>query len=155
MMDYHFTAQVEDWLDDISRGEAPWVKVLHDFYTPFAQSLASAEAKMRAFPAPPQTRTTGTADATEQSSARKAPYKRRGKGKGGSGAGHTRGASKRTRKPPAAQTDIACPKCGAPMVQRQGPRGAFLGCSRFPACKGTRNLPLNDTNAAEATPKTG
>ena len=39
-----------------------------------------------------------------------------------------------------------CPKCGAPMlvrVAKKGPNagGKFLGCSRYPACTGTRNLP--------------
>lgn len=36
-----------------------------------------------------------------------------------------------------------CPVCGSPMVRRQAKRGAnagglFYGCSRYPACKGTR-----------------
>jgi restriction system protein len=38
-----------------------------------------------------------------------------------------------------------CPNCGAPMVRRVARRGAqagqtFLGCSRFPGCRGTRAL---------------
>ena len=36
VMDYQFTAQVEDWLDDVSRGERDWVQALRDFYDPFA-----------------------------------------------------------------------------------------------------------------------
>lgn len=40
----------------------------------------------------------------------------------------------------------ACPRCGAPMVVRTARRGAnagtqFLGCSSYPKCKGTRELP--------------
>jgi ssDNA-binding Zn-finger/Zn-ribbon topoisomerase 1 len=31
-----------------------------------------------------------------------------------------------------------CPQCGGPMIQRSGPRGDFLGCRAFPACRGTR-----------------
>jgi len=39
---------------------------------------------------------------------------------------------------------IACPECGAPMVERIARRGfnagnRFLGCSRFPVCRGTRS----------------
>ncbi len=30
-----------------------------------------------------------------------------------------------------------CPRCSAEMVERQGPRGRFWGCSRFPQCRGT------------------
>lgn len=31
----------------------------------------------------------------------------------------------------------ACQRCGKPMVLRQGPRGAFWGCSGFPKCRST------------------
>jgi DNA topoisomerase-1 len=44
-------------------------------------------------------------------------------------------------RPKPIPTDIACEECGAPMVVRQGPRGKFLGCSNYPRCKATRELP--------------
>jgi DNA topoisomerase-1 len=31
-----------------------------------------------------------------------------------------------------------CPECGSPMKLREGRRGYFLGCSKYPKCKGTR-----------------
>ncbi len=34
-------------------------------------------------------------------------------------------------------TEVPCPLCGEPMVLRSGRRGEFLGCSRYPKCKGT------------------
>lgn len=43
-------------------------------------------------------------------------------------------------KPPPTLTDTMCPRCGARMVLRNGRRGKFYGCSRFPYCRGTRNL---------------
>jgi DNA topoisomerase-1 len=149
MMDYRFTAQVEDWLDDISRGEAPWVKVLRDFYTPFAQSLASAEPKMRAFPAPERPAGAAPAEDGEGEEAQPRANSHRARGKGRTGAKRSR-ATKRARAAPATETGIACPRCGAPMVQRNGPRGPFLGCSRFPKCKGTRDLPANGAQQAPA-----
>ena len=44
---------------------------------------------------------------------------------------------------PAAEVEPSCPKCGSPMVQRTAKTGAnaggkFWGCSRFPACRGSR-----------------
>lgn len=33
----------------------------------------------------------------------------------------------------------ACPKCGSPMVLREGRFGSFYGCSNYPDCRGTRN----------------
>jgi DNA topoisomerase-1 len=38
--------------------------------------------------------------------------------------------------PPPLLTDIACPKCEAPLNLRRGKRGPWLGCSSFPKCKG-------------------
>lgn len=35
-----------------------------------------------------------------------------------------------------------CPKCGSSMVFREGRGGAFLGCSNYPICKFTRNIPI-------------
>ncbi|GAB4280931.1 MAG: hypothetical protein Kow0056_15880 [Coriobacteriia bacterium] len=43
----------------------------------------------------------------------------------------------------ARQSDpLSCPSCGAPMKRRDGPYGAFLGCSRYfqAGCKGKRAL---------------
>ncbi|MFP4370043.1 MAG: topoisomerase DNA-binding C4 zinc finger domain-containing protein, partial [Candidatus Kapaibacterium sp.] len=34
-----------------------------------------------------------------------------------------------------------CPECGAPMDLKVGRMGRFLGCSRYPDCKGTSPLP--------------
>jgi ssDNA-binding Zn-finger/Zn-ribbon topoisomerase 1 len=38
--------------------------------------------------------------------------------------------------------DLACPRCGGPMVERTNRQTgeAFLGCRRFPDCRGTRRL---------------
>jgi len=36
--------------------------------------------------------------------------------------------------------DFACPKCAGQMIERAGPKGLFLGCARYPECKGTRSL---------------
>lgn len=51
-------------------------------------------------------------------------------------------APKPANTPPATQP--ACPLCGNPMILRTAKRGAnagssFYGCTKYPACKGTRN----------------
>ena len=35
IMDYHFTARVEEEFDEIAKGLTEWTKMIHDFYTPF------------------------------------------------------------------------------------------------------------------------
>jgi DNA topoisomerase-1 len=102
---------VEDWLDDVSRGERDWVKVLRDFYGPFALALQAAPGKMAGFP--------------RQARARPA-----------AGEAKKRTSGRGARPDPS----VVCPVCGAPMVKRKGPRGEFWGCSKFPACRGSRKL---------------
>jgi DNA topoisomerase-1 len=38
-------------------------------------------------------------------------------------------------------TDIDCDECGKPMIIRTGRRGKFLGCSGYPKCKNTAEVP--------------
>jgi ssDNA-binding Zn-finger/Zn-ribbon topoisomerase 1 len=33
-----------------------------------------------------------------------------------------------------------CPECSSPMKLRQGKKGWFLGCSKYPKCRGTREV---------------
>ncbi len=39
------------------------------------------------------------------------------------------------------QLDEACPQCGKPLSIRLGRRGRFIGCTGYPECDYTRNLP--------------
>ncbi|WP_257295250.1 type I DNA topoisomerase [Endozoicomonas sp. YOMI1] len=43
LMDFHFTARMEEKLDDIAEGEKNWKQVLDDFYTDFTLQLTQAE----------------------------------------------------------------------------------------------------------------
>jgi DNA topoisomerase-1 len=43
------------------------------------------------------------------------------------------------KKPaPAVEVTETCPECNSPMKVRQGRKGWFLGCSKFPRCRGVR-----------------
>jgi DNA topoisomerase-1 len=60
-------------------------------------------------------------------------------------------------------TDIPCPICGKPMVKKFGRFGAFLACSDYPNCKGTKPLPADEAiqkkleaeNAGKTCPECG
>ena len=47
-------------------------------------------------------------------------------------------------------SDVACPRCGSPMVSRTNSHSGvpFLGCSRFPGCRGTRPIAGGSSGAA-------
>ncbi len=50
-------------------------------------------------------------------------------------------------------TDIACEKCGKPMVVKWGRNGQFLACSGYPDCKTTKPFVRNENGVVEATPE--
>ena len=134
MMAYGFTAQVEDWLDDVSRGEDSYVKVLRDFYTPFSIALEGALEKMRSVIKPEvESQLVAQASAAKKKTSGASPRTRGSRSKK---------AKTTTRSQPVPIAGVVCPTCGSAMVQRTGSRGAFMGCSRYPTCKGTRNIPL-------------
>ncbi|MHB1422396.1 MAG: type I DNA topoisomerase [Gemmataceae bacterium] len=55
---------------------------------------------------------------------------------------------------PEVKIDETCPECGGPMKLRQARKGYFLGCAKYPKCKGTREASpelleqLQETGAA-------
>jgi DNA topoisomerase-1 len=54
---------------------------------------------------------------------------------------------------PALVTELPCPTCGSPLNLRGGVRGPWLGCSRFPKCRGRgkwAELPPEQREALEA-----
>ena len=62
----------------------------------------------------------------------------------------TMGASAAPRAPRVMAVDdfgkeVKCPKCSKPMVKRAGAKGEFFGCSGFPKCKGTAQIPAKLT----------
>ncbi len=56
---------------------------------------------------------------------------------------------------PESRSSETCPECGGPMKLRQRSKGYFLGCAKYPKCKGTREAPpelLEQLTEAGATP---
>ncbi len=54
--------------------------------------------------------------------------------------------------PPALEVDVECPKCGAKLNLRSGRRGPWLGCSKFPKCRGRLAwTALDEATQAELT----
>jgi DNA topoisomerase-1 len=64
-----------------------------------------------------------------------------------------------TTAPATVATDIDCDECGKPMIIRTGRRGRFLGCSGYPKCKNTGEVPAKlaeelGLNSESTAPKT-
>ena len=52
----------------------------------------------------------------------------------------TAAGEKRYFKAKPMETDVACDKCGSPMVLRHGKFGRFLSCSAYPKCSNIKNV---------------
>ncbi|HEX9020210.1 MAG TPA: type I DNA topoisomerase, partial [Nitrospirota bacterium] len=50
-------------------------------------------------------------------------------------------------------TDIACEKCGKPMIIKWGRNGQFLACSGYPDCKNTKPFVRKENGDVEAAPE--
>ena len=128
--DLGFTAELEDGLDAVARGECGWQELLLGFYGPFRGALdVAGRAAVQSVAVETKTRRKRRAPPD--------PLTRRVK---------TRGTKQPAETKP---TGEVCPLCGRPMVVRKGPYSQFLGCTGFPTCRGTIKL-----EAAARTGKT-
>ena len=137
VMDVAFTANMEDSLDQIARGERPWVPMLEEFYFPFKKTLDEAQVKMPRVKVEeptdevcdkcnsPMVIKTGRFGRFLACSA--FPECRNTKQLGSDGA----------KAAPDEPIDEVCDKCGNAMVIKTGRFGKFVSCSTYPKCRNT------------------
>jgi DNA topoisomerase-1 len=137
-VDYDFTAQMEEDLDAISRGEREWQPVLKDFWEPFISLLKQKETQISK-----QDVTTEKTDRTCPECSKPLVIKlgRAGRFLACSGfpdCRYTEPLNGEREEP--VMSDQTCDKCGAPMLIKQGRYGKFLACSAYPDCKNIQPL---------------
>lgn len=145
VMDYDFTSAMETKLDEIEEGRAEKLPVLREFYESFARALQLANEQMeRLKPEAVET------DVVCPACGRKMMLRHSDRGPFLGCSGYPRcrtilnvdGTPPENSAPSAPEaTDTVCPKCGKPMVIRQGKYGPFLGCSGYPKCRTVMPLP--------------
>jgi len=144
IVDYDFTANMENTLDAIAEGNEKWVPVIHAFYDPFHENLAVKEKEL--------SKKAITETATDEKCEKCGKpmiikFGRFGKFYACSGYPECKTTKPYDEKDKAAQ-DAAqeqaageiCETCGAPMMVKRGRFGAFLSCSRYPECKFTKQI---------------
>jgi DNA topoisomerase I len=139
IVDYEFTARMEEELDDIAEGKRRWTTVVDEMWTPLERQVEKAEQEI------------DRSDVTSEPIGETCP--KCGKGKlvkklGRAGmfiscdrfpeCDYSRDVEGEERVEE--ETDETCPECGAPMVVRRSRFGPFLGCSRYPECKGKKSM---------------
>lgn len=130
IMDFQFTAKMEDELDQIAEGKLEWRPALSEFYEPFERQLNNARQEM---PRVEQVEEVGR-DCPVCGNPLIIKYGRFGKFIGCSdypNCTHT--------EPLLEKLDVPCPQCGkehgGEIIVRRSKRGkVFYGCSRYPEC---------------------
>ncbi len=138
-VDYNFTAQLEENLDAISRGEAQWRPLLKEFWEPFITLLKQKETEI------------SKQDVTTEKTDRECPeckkplvikLGRAGRFLACSGfpeCRYTEALNGDAKEEPVI-SDQKCEKCDAPMLIKEGRYGKFYACSAYPACKNIQPL---------------
>ncbi len=136
-VDYGFTANLEDDLDAVARGEKDWIPLMNDFWQPFTHLISEKENSVQ------------RSDVTQESLDEKCPecgsalsirLGRNGRFIGCTNyptCSYTRnlGEDAAVSANPEVAEGRFCPKCSAPLVIKTGRYGKFLGCSAYPGCK--------------------
>jgi DNA topoisomerase-1 len=145
IVDVHFTAGIEEQLDDVEEGKRDWTGVLRDFYDPFHAGVVLAGTEMERA-APIET------DFDCPNCGAKLLKKRGRFGEFFSCPNYPECNTTMNVGPdgaPVAKVEKAalqiegiepdakreCEKCGKPMVVRASARGAFWGCTGYPKCR--------------------
>jgi DNA topoisomerase-1 len=136
-VDYDFTANLENELDDVARGEKAWVPVLRNFWDPFDELIKKIDETVQ------------RSDVTQEKTDEKCPecgkplsirLGRTGRFVGCTGfpeCSYTRSMNEDKGDDNAAEIigDRKCPNDGAALIIKHGPYGKFIGCSNYPNCK--------------------
>ena len=143
IMDVGFTARMEEKLDDIEAERVSWTEVLEEFYRSFSQDLQKAEREMREVR---KERIPTDIRCELCGSPMEIRWGKYGEFLSCSAFPQCKNAKMFVRDEEGRirivkeSTDERCPKCGGPMVVKEGKFGRFLACERYPECDGTKPL---------------
>lgn len=135
IVDYNFTAQVEEELDDISLGKLSWQTVLKNFYEPFKEHLTHKDEVLN--------KKDLTEEATDETcekcnSAMVIKMGRFGKFLACSNypdCKNTKNINSSGEVEEKEEIKEKCPECGNKLEYKRGRFGKFIGCSNYPDCK--------------------
>jgi len=127
VVDYNFTAHMEEDLDKIADGNMIWTDAIREFYTPFAEDVKKAQAEMPVTKSGPEPIGRPCPTCGKELVIR---YGRFGKFISCSGFPDCR-----YTEPWLLKIGVACPTDGGELVERKTRKGrTFFGCVNYPNC---------------------
>ena len=144
IVNYQFTAEMEEGLDKVAEGKQKWVPLIREFYTPFHKLIEEKTKSLKKSDI-----TTEESDEICEKCGEKMVIKFGKYGKFLACSGFPKCKNTKPlegeengKKEPDVDPELRkklerkkCDKCGNPMEVKQGRYGAFLGCSNYPKCK--------------------
>ena len=127
IVDYNFTARMEEDLDKIATGDAEWVHIMDEFYGPFSKKVEKAQEDMPVVKSGPEPIGRACPKCGRELVIR---YGRYGKFISCSGFPECRHT-----EPWLEKIGVACPQDGGELVERKTRKGrTFFGCNNYPEC---------------------
>lgn len=124
-----FTAGMESQLDDVESGKNDYIKMLHEFYGDFSETLSKAKEEMQGVKIKLQEDET---DIKCEKCGRNMVIKSGRFGKFLACPGYP---ECKNTKPLVVETKATCPVCGGKVIEKKSKRGfAFYGCGNYPEC---------------------
>ena len=140
-VDYDFTAQMEEILDEVSRGEKQWKPVLREFWEPFIGLIKVKDKEIIKEEIPTEKTDRICSDCGKPLVVK---LGRSGKFLACSGfpeCRHTEPLPVDGKEPePPMVSEEVCEKCGEKMLIKEGRFGKYLACSGYPKCKNIQPL---------------
>ena len=140
IVDYDFTAEMEDDLDEVADGKKEWQPIISEFYKPFEKNIMTKEKELDKKEIT-ETATDEICDKCDNPMVIK--LGRFGKFLACSNypdCKNTKPLDEDSKIEEPEKTKEKCPNCDNPMIMKQGRFGKFLACSNYPDCKTTKNM---------------
>lgn len=142
-VDYGFTAQLEDELDEVSRGEKEWVPLLEQFWDPFKNQVDNIQETVKRKDVTQELLNEDCPQCGKPLSIRLGKRDRFIGCTGYPDCSYTRAVE---QKPEEASQEAEivegrhCPDCGGDLKIKHGRFGKFIGCNNYPKCKHIESL---------------
>lgn len=166
IVDYKFTAGMEDDLDKISTGDKEWQKIIDDFYKPFHANLEIKYNEVNKKDIMPEETTNEICEKCKSRmiiktgrfgkfmSCSNYPECKNVKNIKADGTVDKDGDKKMKELEEKYKGEV-CDKCSAPMAIKNGRFGHFLACTSYPKCKNIKNIGENKNGTGVKCPACG
>lgn len=168
IVDFKFTAEMEDNLDRIAKGKMKWQPVIREFYEPFHANLEQKTTDLKKTDVIPEEKSEEVCEKCGAPMIIKTG--RYGKYLACSGYPDCKNIKSIKKEGEAEETpekaaerealeakykDQVCDKCGSPMALKNGRFGPFLACTKYPKCKNIKSIKENSSSTGITCPICG